>query len=207
MKRLLSISLFAVACAALVSPEPAHAGKWKDKWKEKKSKKGKKGKSGHGHGHHDDDDDGHHDDDDDGGGGGGGGGGGSTGKAKVRGAGQRGVASFGGTIVLGQNGPKGIFIVDIHPIAPSGTALSIACRFTRFENFVVTDNRATFRGFGGCRILRTDGSIDITQNTNDFQIVDNPGGDVIDVDFVGESGIAVPGGPVDFGDLVVTPAS
>jgi hypothetical protein len=202
MKRLLSISLLAVACAALVSPDPAHAGKSKDKHG-KKGKKGKKGKGKRGKGkrgrdRHDDDDDGGHDDDDDGGDGGGS-------RTTVSGAGQRGVASFGGKVVNGPRGTRGVFILDIHPLAPAGTTLSVACRFKRFENFAIRGTRVTFRGHGGCRTLRTDGTIVFTENTNDFEIADNPRPtrDQIDIDFVGDTGVGVPGGALEFGDLVI----
>lgn len=142
---------------------------------------------------------GHHDDH-----GGGGGGGGPT--ATLSGAGQRLTFSFGGNIQLRDGKAKGEFALVAHPIAPQGTTLNVACHYRVFSDVTIVGHTATFTGKGKCQRILTSGELEHFNATNVFQIVDNPGGDAIDVNFVGGSGIAVPAGALEFGDFTVTPA-
>lgn len=149
------------------------------------------GHHGHGHGH--------------GGGGGGGGGGGPT--ASVTGAGQRQAFSFGGSVRLAGNKATGEFVLVAHPLSPASTTVSVACRYRKFNQVSITGTTATFRGMGKCSRLLTSGEIENFEAVNVFQIVDNPAGDQIDVNFEGASGLAIPAGALDFGDFTVTPAA
>lgn len=141
-----------------------------------------------------------------GGTGGGGGGGGGQPVATVAGAGQRLSFSFGGRIRLQGNKATGDFALVAHPLAPQGTTISVACRYKKFDQVTITGNSAVFRGMGKCTRLLNTGALESFDATNVFQIVDNPDGDAIDVNFVGPTGIAVPGGSLEFGDFTVTPA-
>lgn len=147
---------------------------------------------GHGHGNH--------------GGGGGGGGGGNGPEARLTGAGQRLHFSFGGDIRLRNNKARGKFVLVVHPLAPQGTTVVVACKFSKFSNASITGATATFRGQGKCERLSTDGSLESFEAVNDFQIVNGETTDSIDVNFVGPTGVAVPGGTLDFGGFTLTPA-
>ncbi|MBC8069264.1 MAG: hypothetical protein IAG13_13090 [Deltaproteobacteria bacterium] len=152
-------------------------------------KGGKGGKGGHGGHNH-----------------GGGGGGGSKGPvASIVGAGQRLHFTFGGNVKLRDGKAKGEFALVVHPIAPQGTTLSVACGYKLFTDVTITGNTATFTGHGLCARILTDGSLEHFVAKNIFQIVDNSAGDQIDVNFVGPTGIAVPAGELAFGNFTVTP--
>ena len=216
IKRWLSLSCLALACAAVALPATATAGKgrkhrskkakrgkrgkkgkWgKGKWGKGKRGKGKRGKGKKGKGGGGEDNEG-------------GGevelpGDGFGERWKVRGAGQRLHFTFGGAFIRDTAGIRGQFVLDVHPLAPTGTTLSLACRYTDFVDFIIEDNVATFEARGRCRRLDTAGEISMVDVHNEFRIVDNgDSGDLIDVEFVGTTGIAVPGGALDFGNLEV----
>lgn len=141
------------------------------------------GHHGHGHGH----------------------GGGAQPEARIEGAGQRLHFSFGGDIRLRGNKARGKFVLMVHPLAPQGTTVAVACKFTTFSNAVVTAASATFRGEGKCERLLTSGALESFDAVNDFQIVNGDTVDSIDVNFVGPTGVAVPGGTLDFGGFTLTP--
>lgn len=125
--------------------------------------------------------------------------------AIMSGAGQRLSFSFGGKLKLRQDGSvKGKFILSAHPSSPAGNTLNVNCRFKEFSDVSITGGTATFRATGRCRRLNTDGTISSFKASNQFQIVDNPAGDQIDVNFIGSSGIAVPAGALSFGNFTFT---
>lgn len=150
------------------------------------------GNSGNGNGH------GH------GGGGGGGGGGGP--EAMIEGAGQRLHFSFGGRIRLRGDKATGNFGVVVHPLSPQGVTVVVACKYTQFSNVTISATSATFRGEGRCERLLSNGTFESLPAVNDFQIVNGDPNDSIDVNFVGETGIAVPGGALDYGNFTLRPA-
>jgi hypothetical protein len=167
--------------------------------------KGKGGKGGKG-GHHGGNHGGNHGGDHGGGSGGGGGGGGADApEARIHGAGQRLHFSFGGNVRLRDGKAKGEFALVVHPPAPQGTTLSVACGYKLFTAVTITGNTATFTAHGLCARMFTDGRLEHFVATNTFQIVDNSTGDQIDVNFSGPTGIAVPAGALSFGDFTVTP--
>lgn len=140
-------------------------------------------------------------------GGGGGGSGGQGGpEAMIEGAGQRLHFSFGGRIRLRNGRAMGNFGVVVHPLAPQGATLVVACRYTQFSNVSITAESATFRGEGRCERLLSNGNFESVPAVNDFQIVNGDPNDSIDVNFVGDTGIAVPGGALDHGNFTLRPA-
>lgn len=203
------LALLAIASSLLlVVPAQAQAGDGKhdgqgkhkggkDKGKDKGKGKGNGGSKGGGHGGG-------------GGGGNGGGGGGSGGgadKTTVQGAGQRLHFSFGGRLVLNKKKNKlnGKFSIIVHPSSPTSDTLNVVCRYKQFKDLTVTGNTVEVDARGTCRILHTDGTLEVRQADNHITIVDNPGGtDSIDVEFNGSSGIAIPGGTMSFGDFSIT---
>ena len=205
MSRTLLLLATLLSSAALVVPS-AYAGpksgqgKGKGKGKTKgKSPKGKGGKGWPGKGGK-------------GKGGKGKGGKGKGGKPKVigtvSGAGQRMAFSFGGQLRARDDGSvKGKFYLSAHPLSPPGNMLNVSCIYNTFSEMTIEDDTATFRATGRCRRLNTDGSIDTIEAQNLIQIVDNGSNDAIDVNFVGSTGIAVPGGTLSFGDFQVTGAT
>lgn len=107
----------------------------------------------------------------------------------------------------------GEFTVIVHrdsPDASAGTAVTSAiCKYTAFDNLVLSGGTATFHSVGDCTVLRADGSQSSFPSDNTFGIVDNgspgPGVDTVDVNFSGASGISVPGGFLNDGNFVVQP--
>jgi hypothetical protein len=145
------------------------------------------GHHGHGHGH-------------------GGGGGGNQPEATVQGAGQRLHFSFGGAVKLKGDKARGQFVLVVHPLAPQGNTLAVACKYNKFSQVVISATQATFRGEGRCERLLANGTFEPFDAVNVFQIVNGTEGpDSIDVNFVGPTGVAVPGGTLDFGDFNFDP--
>jgi len=132
----------------------------------------------------------------------GGGGGGPT--TTIRGAGQRLHFSFGGKLRLKAGKLKGNFVIVAHPLAPDSTRLTVSCRFFEFKNATLAGPRLEFDAKGHCAVLETDGDIQKIHVENHVVIVDNPAGtDQIDVEFIGQSGIMIPGGELSFGNFTL----
>lgn len=133
------------------------------------------------------------------------GGGGGSKKTKVEGAGQRLHFSFGGKLKVHKGKITGRFAIVSHPLAPDSTRLTVSCRYDEFSKATVAGPRLEFDGKGKCGVLELDGDIVKLDVQNHFVIVDVPGGaDQIDVEFIGESGIMIPGGTLEFGDFTMT---
>jgi len=128
--------------------------------------------------------------------------------ATVTGAGQRMAFSFGGRLRAREDGTvKGKFYLSAHPSDPTGNTVNVSCIYRNFTQMTVEDGTATIRASGRCRRLLADGAIQTVDADNLIQIVDNGSADQIDVNFVGGSGIAVPGGALSFGNFEVTGAT
>lgn len=140
-------------------------------------------------------------------GGGGGGGGNHPPESRVEGSGQRLHFSFGGSVRLKGNKAKGSFVLVIHPLAPQGTTLTVACKYKKFSQVTITAESATFRAEGRCERLLRDGNLEHFDAINVVQIVDGDQADSIDINFVGPTGVAVPGGTLDFGGFTLTPVA
>jgi hypothetical protein len=126
----------------------------------------------------------------------------AAGPWQVSGWGTRNEFTFGGQVVIQPTGDvAGHFTIVID--LPDGT--HSACRYLRFYRGSVYRNVATFYGDGRC-YSPTYGWY---TSTNQFTVHDNgsPGAgvDVIDVNFLGASGVAIPGGVLSSGDLTLTP--
>jgi len=137
--------------------------------------------------------------------GGGGGGGANQQEATVEGAGQRLHFSFGGSVKLKGNKARGQFVLVVHPLAPQGSTLAVACKYNKFTEVTITAASATFRAEGRCERLLTNGTFEPFDAINVFQIVNGDTTDSIDVNFVGPTGVAVPGGALDFGNFNLAP--
>jgi len=124
----------------------------------------------------------------------------------IAGAGQRLHFSFGGELALQSGKLKGHFAIVSHPLAPgSTTRLTVACKFHEFKKAALAGPRLEFDGKGHCGVLNQDGTTDKIQVKNHFVIVDDPEGtDQIDVEFLGPTGIMIPGGNLDFGNFTFT---
>ena len=136
--------------------------------------------------------------------------GGQDGAATViAGAGQRLHFSFGGRLLLQDgNKLKGNFSIVSHPIAPNSTRLVVSCRYQEFKNVSLAGPRLEFEGKGNCGVLSLDGKLEKIAVKNKFVIVDVPdSADQIDVEIVGDTGIMVPGGNLDFGNFTFTTPS
>ncbi len=136
---------------------------------------------------------------------GGHGGGGNQPEASVEGAGQRLHFSFGGSVKLKGTKARGQFVLVIHPLAPQGTTLVVACKYNKFSNVVISAASATFRAEGRCERLMANGTFEPFDAINEFQIVNGETVDSIDVNFVGPTGVAVPGGALEFGNFNLDP--
>jgi hypothetical protein len=80
------------------------------------------------------------------------------------------------------------------------------CTYDTFDSVSITGNVASFDAFGVCRGESDFGEFEF-EAANHFTIVDNGepgiGADTVDVNFLGPSGIAVPGGVIDSGNFQV----
>jgi hypothetical protein len=126
-------------------------------------------------------------------------------EATIEGAGQRLHFSFGGSVKLKGNKARGQFVLVAHPLAPQGNTLTIACKYKKFSEVVITAGSATFRAEGKCERLLSNGTFEPFDAINVFQLVNGDTTDSIDVNFVGGSGIAVPGGALEFGNFNFDP--
>jgi Zn-dependent metalloprotease len=86
----------------------------------------------------------------------------------------------------------------------------LVCRYDTFRRMAIIVNQARFDASGTCESQNATGRFEFAAE-NRVVIVDNgepgPGRDKLDVNFVGSSGIAVPGGVIDRGNFQVTAAS
>lgn len=126
----------------------------------------------------------------------------ASGPWQVSGWGTRNEFTFGGQVDIQLSGAvSGHFTIVID--LPDGTHSS--CRYLRFYRGSVSRNVATFYGDGRC-YSPTYGWY---TSSNQFTVHDNgsPGAgvDVIDVNFLGSTGVAIPGGFLSSGDLSITP--
>jgi hypothetical protein len=127
----------------------------------------------------------------------------------VTGGGTKDQFSFAGRVYLTGNGtPKGHFIIIEHFNVPDGTSAALTCTYRTFDQVVIAGNQASFHSVGKCKVLLTDGSTSQFNSDNVFGITDNgqPGNgvDTIDVNFLGGSGIAIPGGVLSSGNFIIT---
>jgi hypothetical protein len=110
-----------------------------------------------------------------------------------------------GTVVLnGGGGATGHFTI-VRLLG--GTFRPTVCRYDTFTNVSIAGDTATFDAEGVCRGENEFGDFEFAA-TNHFTIVDNgepgTGVDTVDVNFLGPSGIAVPGGVIDSGNFQVS---
>ena len=127
----------------------------------------------------------------------------------VTGGGTKDQFSFAGRVSLtGGGAPKGHFIIIEHFNTPDGTNAAATCTYRTFDQVVISGNHASFHSVGKCKVYLTDGSTLKFNSDNVFGITDNgqPGNgvDVIDVNFLGASGISIPGGVLSSGNFIVT---
>jgi hypothetical protein len=131
---------------------------------------------------------------------------GGEGKGKqflqITGAGQRLHFSFGGRIKHDpvSNAITGHFSIIVHPLSPPGDTVNVVCRYHELSNPQRTGNEFEFDATGKCRSLNLAGELSSQTVTSHVRIVDNPSGDdAIDVNLVGGTGVAIPGGALSHG--------
>ncbi len=129
--------------------------------------------------------------------------------AFVTGGGTKDQFSFAGRVYLtGNDTPKGHFIIIEHFDVPDGTTAAATCTYRTFDQVAINGNHASFHSVGKCKVLVTDGSAFQFTSDNVFSITDNgepgAGTDVIDVNFLGPGGIAIPGGVLSSGNFVIS---
>jgi hypothetical protein len=111
--------------------------------------------------------------------------------------------------VLKSGRARGSFLIIVHRDEPEFTTAAVVCSYREFDNVVFDNNRATFHSVGQCVALTTNGLQQSFTSDNVFSIVDNgvpgPGVDGIDVNFLGASGVAIPGGVLLHGNFIVSP--
>jgi hypothetical protein len=93
----------------------------------------------------------------------------------------------------------------VHHVNPVFTPT--VCTYDTFEGVSIVGNIASFDAEGVCRGESEFGEFEFAA-ANHFTIVDNgepgTGADTVDVNFLGPSGIAVPGGVIDSGNFQVS---
>jgi hypothetical protein len=111
--------------------------------------------------------------------------------------------------VLKSGRARGSFLIVVHRDQPEFTTAAAVCSYREFDNVVINNNLATFHSVGQCVALTTNGLQQSFTSDNVFSITDNgqpePGADSIDVNFLGPSGVAIPGGVLLHGNFIVTP--
>jgi hypothetical protein len=122
----------------------------------------------------------------------------------VRGGGAKDTFGFGSNVTIQSDGTaKGFFFITDQ----TDTTPMIVCLYYSFSNASISGSVATFDMAGVC--YSPTGTFAASNHTT---IIDNghPGAgvDAIDVNFLGSGGIAIPGGVIQTGDLIVraTPA-
>jgi hypothetical protein len=110
--------------------------------------------------------------------------------------------SFGGSVHVGPAGQATGHFELVRHLAP--TYRPTVCQWNSFSNASVVGNTATFDAVGTCMGENEFGTWQFTA-TNHFTIVDagGAGQDAIDINFLGPSGIALPGGPITNGNFQV----
>jgi len=115
---------------------------------------------------------------------------------------------IGRVYLTNQGAAKGHFVILAHPDVPDGSTVAVTCVYRDFDSVTISGNSASFHSVGTCKILLTDGSTAKFTSDNVFSIIDNgepgAGTDAIDVNFLGASGIAIPGGFLSGGNFVVS---
>jgi len=127
----------------------------------------------------------------------------------VTGGGTKDQFSFVGRVYLtSREAAKGHFVILIHPDLPDGNTVAVTCVYRDFDSVSFSGPTASFHSVGKCKVLLTDGSTAKFTSDNVFGISDNgqpgAGTDTIDVNFLGASGIAIPGGFLTTGNFVVS---
>jgi hypothetical protein len=127
----------------------------------------------------------------------------------VTGGGTKDQFSFVGRVYLtSREAAKGHFVILIHPDVPDGSTVAVTCVYRDFDSVTISGNTASFHSVGKCKVLLTDGSTAKFTSDNVFGITDNgqpgAGTDTIDVNFLGASGIAIPGGFLSGGNFVIS---
>jgi hypothetical protein len=131
-------------------------------------------------------------------------------QAFVTGSGNTPGFSIVGRLRLLKNGnARGSFLIIVHRDEPEFTTAAAVCSYRVFDNVVITNNVATFHSVGHCVALTTNGQQQSFTSDNVFGITDNgqpgPGADTIDVNFLGASGVAIPGSALLHGNFIVSP--
>jgi hypothetical protein len=129
--------------------------------------------------------------------------------AFVTGGGTKDQFSFAGRVILtSRESAKGHFVIIVHHDVPDGNNVAATCVYKKFDQVTISGNTASFHSVGKCTLLVNDGSKVKFTSDNVFGIVDNgepgTGTDTIDVNFLGPSGIAIPGGFLSGGNFVVS---
>jgi hypothetical protein len=110
---------------------------------------------------------------------------------------------------LGAGRSSGHFKITVHRDVPENGMAAAICEYSRFVDVAIQGNRATFRSLGSCVGLAANGGSFRFTSDNVFTIVDNgepgPGADAIDVNYLGPSGVAVPGSLLVHGNFIVRP--
>jgi hypothetical protein len=111
--------------------------------------------------------------------------------------------------VLKNGQPRGQFLIIVHRDSPEFTTAAVVCSYREFDDVVFDGNRVRFHSVGSCVALTTGGGQQSFTSDNVFSIIDNgapgPGADAIDVNFLGLSGVAIPGSVLLHGNFIVSP--
>ena len=131
-------------------------------------------------------------------------------QAFVTGSGNTPGFSIAGYVGLLKNGEaRGQFLIVMHRDVPEFTTAAAVCSYSRFDQVVIGADRATFHSVGTCVALTTAGQRQVFTSDNVFTILDGgepgPANDAIDVNFLGVSGVAVPGRFLLHGNFIVNP--
>lgn len=104
---------------------------------------------------------------------------------------------------------KGFFTIVVHRDVHEGNTAAVVCNYKHFDDLVISGNTATFHSVGSCKVLTISGTLQPFTSDNTFTIVDNgePGAglDALDVNFLGASGVAIPGDLLMEGNFIVSP--
>ncbi|MBK6922159.1 MAG: hypothetical protein IPH07_32505 [Deltaproteobacteria bacterium] len=119
-------------------------------------------------------------------------------RQSVSGWARRGDYTLAGSLVREGTKTTGEFVLLIYPTTPGGAS----CRFTSFHDVRFDVGSVRFEGRGTCTSMPATGA-PLTTDVDCRFVLEDGVKDRFDVEKVGTTGVSVPGGTIDSGDLKI----
>lgn len=119
-------------------------------------------------------------------------------RQSISGWARRGDYTLAGSLTREGTKTTGELVLLVYPSTPGGAS----CHFDSFHDVRFDAGRVTFEARGSCTSMPATGAPVTTDVDSRFTLVDGVK-DSFDVDKIGATGISVPGGTIDSGDLKI----